>query len=400
MDCFSVRKTKDLLIISILFLSSSCGDGANFGGDAARKESANVTRDALPPPEKPEKPQEEPTPDVVSIPRYQAMSWLWQCQNTPTPIPAPSSEEEVIVSGKGPFEFNEESLRGTKVTFSGRLCPPDSQARDIVFVVDTSLSMEDNDPLVGESCGRLKAVQAVVASIPAGIGQFAIVTFNSATALVSTKLYDNGPALFGSIAAGRPLSDVLCLADGTTNYDAGLTPATQLLTTGRPSATKEIYFISDGKPNGGDGIAIATGLKGTGVSVGGKNIPVTLGTIMLVSQEDDAALRVLASIDRNGKVLHAFVAQAQDLIKALTDLVKNEIVSASLKYRAIGETTFTTVNILDHLKGLDFTLPPMEFPIKSGVPGLEVVYEYMDKLGQKFSTTGRVLLKVTTSATP
>jgi hypothetical protein len=66
----------------------------------------------------------------------------------------------------------------------------------------------------------------------------------------------------------------------------------------------------------------------------------------------------------------------------------------------IGETQYTSVNIMDHLKGLTFTLPPMAFPIKNGVPGLEVVYEYVDKLGQKFTSTGKVLLKVTTTSTP
>jgi hypothetical protein len=399
------RRNKIFYSLQALFLAlPGCGDSAQFGGNSAAEQSANVTRDAPPPTPppaaKPDEPAPEPTPDIAVRKAYQSMSWLWQCQNSPTPPPKPANETEVIVSGKGPFEFNEEELKGTKVTFSGTICPPDNQPRDIVFVIDTSLSMEDNDPVVGESCGRLKAVQGVISAIPTGSARFGLVTFNSVTAMSTTRLYDSGQALFAAVAQGKSVADVLCLADGTTNYDSGLTPASQILATGRPNSSKEIYFISDGRPNDGDGLALSQSLKSTGVNVSGRNIPVTIGTIMLVSQQDDQALKVLASTAQDGKLLHAFVAQAQDLAKTLSDLVANKIVSATLKYRLIGESQFTSVNIMDHLKGLNFTLPSMAFPIKNGVPGLEVVYEYVDKLGQKFTSTGKVLLKVTTSSTP
>jgi hypothetical protein len=402
MNLSSTWMRKKSRIATIVLLSGGCGDGAQFGGLGQSTQSANVTRNAPPSPESPPPaPQvKEPPADVVSVPSYQTMTWLWQCQNSPSPVPEPKSETDVIVSGKGPFEFNEESLRGTKVTFSGKICPPDAQPRDIVFVIDTSASMDDNDPRVGESCGRLKSVEAVISNIPKGLGRFGIVTFNSDLGVSSTKLFDSSQGLFSAVAPGQAIADVLCEADGVTNYDSGLTPASQILATGRPNATKEIYFMSDGKPNQGDGIALSTALKSTGVNVSGRNIPVTIGTIMLVSQDDDAALRALASTDSQGKLLHTFVAQAQDLAKALTDLAANKIVSASLKYRLIGDKDFTIVNVMDHLKGLDFTLPPMNLPVKNGVPGLEVIYEYIDKLGQKFSTTGKIVLKVTASTGP
>ena len=71
-----------------------------------------------------------------------------------------------------------------------------------------------------------------------------------------------------------------------------------------------------------------------------------------------------------------------------------------LKYRVTSDKDYTVVNILDHLKGLEFTLPAITLPSNVGVPGIEVIYEYIDKLGQKFSSTGRLILRVTTSATP
>ena len=401
MNLSSTWMRKKRWIASIMLLSGGCGDGAQFGGLGQSTQSANVTRNAPPPESAQPSPQvKEPSADVVSIPSYQTMTWLWQCQNSPSPVPKPKSETDVIVSGKGPFEFNEESLRGTKVTFSGKICPPDAQPRDIVFVIDTSASMDNSDPLVGASCGRLKSVEAVISSIPNGLGRFGVVTFNSNLGVSSAKLFESSQTLFAAVAPGQAIADVICDATGVTNYDSGLTPASQILAMGRANATKEIYFISDGKPNQGDGIALSTSLKSTGVNVSGRNIPVTIGTIMLVTQADDAALRALASTDSQGKILHVFVAQAQDLAKALTDLAANKIVSASLKYRLIGDKDFTILNVMDHLKGLEFSLPPMNFPIKNGVPGLEVIYEYMDKLGQKFSTTGEIILKVTAGTGP
>lgn len=382
-------------LVGMLLLIVGCGDGAQFGGGAKQTQSANVTRKDPAP-----TPPPEDAPDIVSEKSYQTMTWLWQCQNKPEPVPEPSSDRDVVVSGKGPFEFNEEALRGTKVTFSGRLCPPESQPRDIVMVIDTSASMTDNDPRVGDSCGRLKAVQAVVAAIPPGTARFGIVTFNTDLVTSSTMLYDNATALLSAIAPGGSVADVLCLQAGSTNYDAGLNRAGQLLATGRGNASKEIYFVSDGQPNGGqDGIATSTALKSTGVNAGGRNIPVTIGTLMLAGS-DTVLQQYIASKDPQGKPLHAFVAQTDDLAKALTNLTSNELVSAVLKYRVIGTKDFTVLNIFDHLKGLEFSLPPISIPAGASGSGVEVVYEYTDKLGQKFSSTGRLILKVTTSPSP
>jgi hypothetical protein len=395
---FTHWPTPKFWLLSLITLNTSCGDGAQFRGSAAPNESANVTRNSPPPP--PRNGPAEENPQVDAIEPYQSMTWLWQCQNTPGPVPKPDSDRDVVVTGKGPFEFDERSLKGTQVTFTGTLCPPESQPRDIVFVIDTSASMTDNDPRTGDTCGRLKAVEAVLAATPPGTAKYGIVTFNTALVASSTMLYDNSKALFDAIAPGGTIADVLCLENGTTNYNAGMTRAGELLATGRAGSSKEVYFISDGQPNAGeDGIAIASSLKGTGVTAGGRNIPVTIGTIMLAGT-DTVLQQSIASRDSQGKPLHFFVAQTGDLAKALTDLANNQIVSASLKYRATGEKDFTVLNILDHVKGLLFTLPPITLPIGVGTPGIEVVYEYTDKLGQKFTSTGQLVLKVSTNTSP
>lgn len=388
---FLVRSCISFSILGVLIVS--CGDSANFGGGAPNSDSANVTRST--PPAAAEKKNAESEPDVAEGKTYQTMTWLWQCQNTPQPLPKPSSDGDVVVSGKGPFEFDERSLRGTKVTFSGHLCPPETQPRDIVFVTDTSASMVDNDPRTGDTCGRLQAIQALIAATPAGTARFGLVTFNTEVAAQSTTLYDSAQSLFAAVAPTGNIADVVCLQEGSTNYNSALTRAGQLLAAGRPGASKELYFVSDGQPNGGqDGVAVADSLKKNGVSVGGRNIPVTIGAIMLKGA-DTVLQQYIASLDPQGKPIYAFAGQAQDLAKILTQLANNTIVSATLKYRFLGESTFTTVNVFDHLQGLDFTLPPMTIPAKDGLPGLEVIYEYIDKLGQKFTSSGRLILKVT-----
>jgi hypothetical protein len=224
------------------------------------------------------------------------------------------------------------------------------------------------------------------------------VTFNTEVAAQSTTLYDNAQALFAAVAPTGNIADVVCLQEGSTNYNRALTRAGQLLAAGRPGASKELYFVSDGQPNGGqDGVAVADSLKKTGVSVGGRNIPVTIGAIMLKGA-DTVLQQYIASLDLQGKPIYAFAGQAQDLAKILTQLANNAIVSATLKYRFLGESSFTTVNVFDHLQGLDFTLPPMTIPTKDGLPGLEVIYEYVDKLGQKFTSSGRLILKVSSKS--
>lgn len=385
-----------LFFLGTASLTVACGDSANFGGSAPNTESANVTRSNPQP--NPDKQEEEPQPGVEDGKVYQTMTWLWQCQNTPQSTPKPSSDGDVVVSGKGPFEFDERSLRGTKVTFSGRLCPPETQPRDIVFVTDTSGSMVDNDPRTGDTCGRLQAIQALIAATPPGTARFGLVTFNTEVAAQSTTLYDNAQALFAAVAPTGNIADVVCLQEGSTNYTSALTRAGQLLASGRPTASKELYFVSDGQPNGGqDGIAVADSLKKTGVSAGGRNIPVTIGAIMLKGA-DTVLQQYIASLDPQGKPIYAFAAQAQDLAKILTQLANNAIVGATLKYRFLGESSFTSINVFDHVKGLDFTLPPMTIPAKDGLPGLEVIFEYVDKLGQKFTSAGRLVLKVTSSS--
>ena len=373
-----VRLKTGIAIVSILTMLSGCGNDAGFTGETGgKRNTSDLTK-------------VQPEPDVEeSITPYTALNWFWQCDSSPVPKPAEKPSEHVV-EGIGPHSVEGGKLKGTPIVFSGHLCEPKRRQRDIVFVVDVSGSMNENDPRVGDSCGRLQAIESVLASVSGGSANFAIATFGTGNTRSSTKLFDNQTALFADIAAGRNIADILCYADGGTNYNAGLTRAAELLQFSREKAGKEVYFVSDGKPNPGqDGISIASSMKNTGVAINGALHLVTIATVMMAGV-DQVLEKFIASVDSNGKPMHAFVAQTTELAKVLTDLSDNKIVGAELRYRLIGSIEYTVLNLLDHLQGFDFVLPSINIDLENGSEGLEVEYEYFDKHDNRYTTGGKL----------
>jgi hypothetical protein len=204
-------------------------------------------------------------------------------------------------------------------------------------------------------------------------------------------MFDSQAALFADLAPGGNIADVLCNATGDTNYQAALVKAGEILTAGRPLATKEIYFVSDGQPNGGEeGVAEADTLKNVGVNVGSDFLTVTIATVML-GGTDQILEQQIASKDPSGKPLHAYVAQTSQLTKVLTDLAANGIAGGSIKYRPIGTTQYTTLSLLDHVQGFDFTLPSISIGMDQAPNGLEVLLEYYDRHDNRYSSGGKLL---------
>jgi hypothetical protein len=405
---------KHLALTSLMLtLLMACGtekDGATFAGTAGRRtgdvEAEEPRKKEKPEPAPVQEPAPEPAPPEelpLAPDPYESLSWLWQCETTSTPPTTPASPllalvqdadpNVVVLKGGGTHELDKDKIAGTPVIFSGTLCPPADQPRDIVLVIDTSGSMTDNDPLVVDTCGRLKAVQAVIASLPKGPSRMGLVTFGSDLVATSGQLFETQDQLFAAIAPGGVIADVLCEADGTTNYDAGLSQASALLSAGRADATKEIYFVSDGAPNAdATGVELAATLKNPGLLVGAKTIPVLIGTVMLAGT-DTVLEQLIASKDPvTGKPLHVFAAQTDLLAKALEDLSKNEIAAAELKYRVSETADYTSLDLRQYLNGLDFTLPPITLSADEAVSSVEVVLEYTDKKGSKSTSTGTLVL--------
>jgi hypothetical protein len=376
---------------------AGCG-GADFSGGAvakARSGDATGGDDSGP--------QDPPSEETPSLPEpYAALTWYWQCATDPVEPPAPGSDKEVVVTNEGPHTFPEGSLNGTPIVFSGQLCPPAELPRDIVFVIDTSGSNESEgtDPrrvLADRGCGRLDAIKQVMASIPAGQANFGLNTFSGGTDAKSSAMFGTEAELFADVVAAAgaaDISDVVCAANGGTNYNAGLDQAGATLRGGRADALKEIYFISDGAPTSGDGIALANSLKTIGVNIGTEFLPVTIATVMLQGTSTtakDTEIKKLSSIDSNGQLLHATAMTADDLAVVLTELSKNELVSGELKYRPIGSADWTTLDVIDHMSDFNFTLPSFSIDLDQAPQGLEVLFEYRDMHDNEYATGGKLL---------
>lgn len=325
------------------------------------------------------------------------LTWFWQCKTSPAASPA-GFKNKVVIEGGGEHRFHGSSFANTPLIFSGKVCPPATFPRDIVFVIDVSGSMGGwggNDPKVNNSCGRLRAVQSIISGVEGGNGstQFAIVTFSSGVAAKSSSMYGTAASLFADIAKNGAVSNTLCAAGGETNYGAGLSAAEDILSGSRLGATKEIYFVSDGEPTDSDGPTVAARLKSSGVEIeGGKRAPVSIATVMLGDAKDDK-LRQLTSKPE----MHAGAVSAGDLADVLGQLAENDIVEAKIKYRMIGDDEWKEVILMDKLDDYGFAIPTLNIDPIIAPDGLEVSFEYRDKHDTIYSEEGKILW--TTSST-
>jgi len=364
-------------------------------GDARKGGSSTSSRVPGSPKSNPDE------PGLSSGKLLRELTWLWQCQTPGAPSPStpqpgtsrPKEDDSVVLNGAGNHVLDRDVSQGTDVTLAGDICAPEIQPRDLLFIVDTSVSTNDTDPLVNTSCGRLGAMETIIKSLAAGgDNQMGIVTFSSDINFFTPQFYKKPAELFASLAPQGNPADILCSSNGTTNYVAPLLKSQELLSLGRPGATKELFLISDGEPNAGeDGVTEATALRSPGVTIGGKAYPVTIATIML-NGTDTVLEQFIASKDTNGKPMHVFAAQSNQLAKALADLAENPIVKATMKYKAKSETQYTEVDLVTSADKKSFALPPVKFSFQAMKEGIEVVYQYTNRRGQTSEYKGSITI--------
>lgn len=386
---------------SALLLLQACGEaqfsrgtGQNLPLDAAVRgdeDQVAVTTTTLPT-------QEPPTTTLPSFvdgseQRASSLTWFWQCDAAPGPAPVPVSADDVVVVGNtSATEFNAARFAGVPMTVQGEICPLETQ-RDIVFVIDVSGSMngvnQANDPRAGNNCGRLEAMQSVINSAMQGASaRFAGVTFSNAVNSVSAAFANSIDGVFSG-----NLANTVCAAGGGTNYTASLERAEQLLAAARSSASKEIYFLTDGQPdNGGadpinnpviNGVAVAERLRAAGV---------TIVTVMLgADASGDNHLRTkISSTSPSGDLLHANVANASQLASTMTRLAQNDVSIGEVRYRAIGESDWSSYDLLGARSGNRFELPEMIIDVAEAPYGLEMEYSYRDRRGKTYSSSGAI----------
>jgi hypothetical protein len=367
-------------VVTLMLLATNCGDGTDFSGSAATSGAGEAN------------PKGNPVPgpgdgNPGDEPPYSNVFWFWQCAAAPAQVPVAQGPNELVIEGQGNHDLDFDRIQSTPVTISGKVCPPQVLPRDIMFVIDVSGSMATNDPPVGNTCGRRQAFEAVVSKLnPASDFRIGLVTFDDDVVTQST-LHASQASLYAEVTAGGvPIEQILCGVGSGTDYKTALTGATASLSAGRAQASKEIYFISDGRPNlTEEGIPEATVLKNTGV--GNPKQKVIIATVML-GGTDTVLEQSIASRDSDGRPLHAYVAQAANLADSLSKLAQNDIIGGQVKYRAVGTTEWTVVELIPHLNNYEFELPSITLDVAEAPNGIELQYEYFDRRGTKFTSGG------------
>jgi hypothetical protein len=322
------------------------------------------------------------------------LTWFLPCDENSGEPESPDGKK-VLFKGSGDHKVNKADVAKHPIVFSGKVCAVTSMRRDVVLVVDVSGSMTDNDPRRNNTCARLRAVDQVVrVAARSAENQFAIVTFSDGVEAASSRFFTDPDELYRDLSPGGNVADVLCAEQGGTNYRSGLQESWNKLVLGRKDALKEVYFLSDGAPDRGkEGSDIAAQLKNGGVVIDGKSIKTTIATIM-VGGANDAVLRdKIASTTPDGTLLHAR-ADAGNLTTIMAQLAQNSIQSGQLLYRSLNGAatgTWQKVDLRPYIVEGGFVLPSMAVNPSTVTSGIEIRLEYVDRAGQKFTITGRLL---------
>jgi hypothetical protein len=324
--------------------------------------------------------------------KVENLTWFWQCESTPREAPK-TSNSSVVIEGGGEHRFKSASFDKTPLIFSGKICPPVTYPRDIIFVIDVSGSMDTNDRRSNNSCGRLKAVEAIINDISSrgGDSRYGIVTFDDAVVAKSSAMFSDRANLFADIAKGNSIVNTICDASGDTSYGPPLSAAESIFQGSRSGAMKEIYFISDGEPHDNAGPSIAQKLHSPGVSISGKSTSVSIATVMLGTADDSVLKNQIASVGSDGQPLHVGDVKASNLAAALSKLAANDILDGKMRYRAIGTDPWKEISLMKDLKDYSFSVPSITIDKSVAPNGLEVSFEYRDQHNNTSSEQGKIL---------
>lgn len=372
------------LRVALLLLSVSCGSPAFLGVGASAANSAARVDDSA------------PSGDVIATPHERdegtverrRLAWHFPCEDTEA-----WSWGDYSFIGQGVYSKNMRGAQTLELTISGILCDTRYLPRDVVFVIDTSASMRENDPRAKDgSCARSQAMDQMSAYLShfenARVG---LVTYNSTADELYNHLVPAGEFYKEYVAQHARMEEFLCHADNYTNYRNALLKTERLLNTGRTNSFREIYFFSDGEPQE----AFFSSLDPAGLDVARRlRKSATIATVGLGKTgilEEDIASRV------NGKPLHRQAEQLNELFILLRELVQTKNIGAELTYRYLGAAAGHTIDIHRELnvgEGEFFQLSPLLFTIDADDPeknkGIIIEIKYWDSNGNTYHASGEI----------
>lgn len=333
---------------------------------------------------------------------YKDAVWYLPCDGRD--VPPAAQPGQIVISGPS-FDSVRENFGGTKMIFQGKVCPPETYPRDVVFVIDVSTSMGYStvDQPVNGSCKRLTNLEAMIQAMPAG-AKYAVVTFEETLVATSTKLHDTKAALYAELTqnGAKPIGDVICRWDGRSYFDNAIAKARDLLTAGRSGKIqKDIILMSDGDAEEADvnnptshhskGLAMANQLKTVGVNVGGANVKVQIAGLRADLPLYDKFLYQAVSPDMRGTSMIADMNQGADIGARINQFSFGILDHAKITYGPQGSTNRITVDLKPTL-ATDFSFRVENGPLvlDRDQTGYEAQIEYADTRGNKTTNVAKL----------
>jgi hypothetical protein len=285
--------------------------------------------------------------------------------------PTPGGHE-LVLEGPGPHQLARERVVGTPIILNGNICNTRKYLRDVVVAVDVSGSMgmpdAGNDAPVSGSCNRMRAVQSVLADLPADTN-VTVFTFGDEVEATSGTVSGRDAAL-NALAPGDKLVDILCsFRGGSTDFNVAMDEANRVLGAGRPDkAAKELYLVTDGNeqtsglPAQTHARDVARAMRG-GIDINGEKIPAQIGALQVGANPLRPILPDFVSTGSDGAPLLYPVASSDHLAALISATSRNELESASLAIRVASTGSWDNHDLKPLISGDTFSLAPMELSL-------------------------------------
>jgi uncharacterized protein YegL len=333
---------------------------------------------------------------------YKDAVWHLPCDSRDAPPAAQPGQ--IVISGPS-FDAVRENFGGTKMIFQGKVCPPETNTRDVVFVIDVSTSMGYTtvDQPVNGSCKRLANLEAMLDALPPG-AKYGVVTFEEAVVAASTKLHDTKSALYAELTQNgtKPIGEVICRWDGRSYFDNAIAKARDLLTAGRGGKIqKDIILMSDGDAEEADvsnpnshhskGLVMANQLKTVGVNVGGVNIKVLIAALRADLPLFDKFLFRAVSPDLRSAAMIADMSQGADIGSRINAFSEGFLSTASISYGPQGSTNRIMIDLKPMLSSdFSFRIENGPLVLDRDQTGYEAKIESTDTRGNKTTKVAKL----------